>query len=97
MSFKEDDKAQSLLDEVRVLVDANFTAIHVQVQQHLYDALGLEPRWLDHVDSFELSDNKGFSQKGYCYTYVDRSKPFAQKSMVEVTTKGTVSRVFRTK
>ena len=94
---KDDYKGQSLLDEVRGLVDANLAAIHSQVQQHLYDALGLEPRWLDHVDSFELSDNKGFSQKGYCYTYVDRSKPFAQKSMVEVTTKGTVSRVFRTK
>ena len=94
---KDGLKGQSLLEEVRGLVDANLAAIHAQVQQHLYDALGLEPRWLDHVDSFELSDNKGFSQKGYCYTYVDRSKPFAQKSMVEVTTKGTVSRVFRTK
>ena len=94
---KDDHKGQSLLEEVQGLVDANLSAIHAQVQQHLYDALGLEPRWLDHVDSFELTDNKGFSQKGYCYTYVDRSKPFAQKSMVEVTTKGTVSRVFRTK
>lgn len=94
---KDDHKGQSLLDEVQGLVDANLAAIHAQVQQHLYDALGLEPRWLDHVDSFELSDNKGFSPKGYCYTYVDRSKPFAQKSMVEVTTKGTITRVFRTK
>jgi hypothetical protein len=94
---KDDQKGQSLLDDVRGLVDANLSAIHAQVQQHLYDALGLEPRWLDHVDSFELSDNKGFRQKGYCYTYVDRSKPFAQKSMVEVTTKGTITRVFRTK
>ena len=94
---KDDYKGQSLLDEVRGLIDANLAAIHAQVQQHLYDTLGLEPRWLDHVDSFELSDNKGFSQKGYCYTYVDRSKPYAQKSMVEVTTKGMVTRVFRTK
>lgn len=94
---KDNHKGQSLLEEVQGLVDANLSAIHAQVQLHLYDALGLEPRWLDHVDSFELTDNKGFSQKGYCYTYVDRSKPFAQKSMVEVTTKGTVSRVFRTK
>ena len=94
---KDDYKGQSLLDEVRGLVDANLATIHAQVQQHLYNALGLEPRWLDHVDSFELSDNKGFSQKGYCYTYVDKSKPYAQKSMVEVTTKGMVTRVFRTK
>ena len=94
---KDDHKGQSLLEEVQGLVDANLSAIHAQVQQHLYDALGLEPRWLDHVDSFELSDSKGFSQKGYCYTYVDRSKPYAQKSMVEVTTKGAVTRVFRTK
>ena len=94
---KDGLKGQSLLEEVQGLVDANLSAIHAQVQQHLYDALGLEPRWLDHVDSFELSDNKGFRQKGYCYTYVDRSKPFAQKSMVEVTTRGTVIRVFRTK
>lgn len=94
---KDDHKGQSLLEEVQELVDANLSAINAQVQQHLYDVLGLEPRWLDHVDSFELSDSKGFSQKGYCYTYVDRSKPYAQKSMVEVTTKGTVTRVFRTK
>ena len=94
---KDGLKGQSLLEEVQGLVDANLSAIHAQVQQHLYDALGLEPRWLDHVDSFDLSDNKGFSQKGYCYTYVDRSKPYAQKSMVEVTIKGTVTRVFRTK
>ena len=94
---KDGQKGQSLLDEVRGQVDANLSAIHAQVQQHLYDALGLDPRWLDHVDSFELSDSKGFSQKGYCYTYVDRSKPYAQKSMVEVTTKGAVTRVFRTK
>ena len=94
---KDDLKGQSLLEEVQGLVDANLSAIHAQVQQHLYDVLGLEPRWLDHVDSFELSDSKGFSQKGYCYTYVDRSKPFLQKSMVEVTTKGAVTRVFRTK
>ncbi len=94
---KDGYKGQSLLDEVRGLVDANLAAIHAQVQQHLYNALGLEPRWLDHVDSFELSDKKGFSQKGYCYTYVDRSKPYAQKSMVEVTTKGTITKVFRTK
>lgn len=94
---KDGQKGQSLLDEVRGQVDANLSAIHTQVQQHLYDALGLEPSWLDHVDSFELSDSKGFSQKGYCYTYVDRSKPYAQKSMVEVTTKGAVTRVFRTK
>ena len=94
---KDDHKGQSLLEEVQGLVDANLSAIHAQVQQHLYDVLGLEPHWLDHVDSFELSDSKGFSQKGYCYTYVDRSKPYAQKSMVEVTTKGTVTRVFRTK
>ena len=93
----KDDQKQSLLDEVRGQVDANLSAIHVQVQQHLYDAFGLEPRWLDHVDSFEISDNKGFSQKGYCYTYVDKSKPFAPKSMVEVTTKGAVTKVFRTK
>ena len=94
---KDDQKGQSLLDEVRGLVDANLAAIHAQVQQHLYDALGLEPRWFDHVDSFELTDNKGFSQKGYCYTYVDKSKPYAPKSMVEVTTKGAVTKVFRTK
>ena len=97
MFIKNDHKGQSLLDEIRGLVDANLAAIHAQVQQHLYDALGLEPRWLDHVDSFELSNNKGFSQKGYCYTYVDRSKPYAQKTMVEVTTKGAVTKVFRTK
>jgi len=94
---KEDLKGQPLLEEVQGLVDANLSAIHAQVQQHLYDALGLESRWLDHVDSFELSDNKGFSQKGYCYTYVDNSKAYVQKSMVEVTTKGTITKVFRTK
>ncbi len=92
---KESDK--SLLEEVRGLVDDNLVAIHQQVQQHLYDALGLEPRWLDHVDSFEIYDKKGISTKGYCYTYVDKAKPYTQKSMVEVDNKGNIKRLFKTK
>ncbi len=91
------DSEKSLLEEVRGLVDANLAAIHQKVQQHLYDALGLEPRWLDHVDAFEISDSKGLGQKGYCYTYVDKSKPYIQKSMVEIDQKGTITKIFKTK
>lgn len=94
---KDDVKSGSLLEEIRGRVDANLTAIHSQIQRHLYDAYGLEPRWLDHVDAFEMTNSKGRSQQGYCYTYVDKSKPFAQKSMVEVDRKGNVTKLFRTK
>ena len=93
---KDNGQEKSLLGEVRGLVDANLAAIHQQVQQHLYDTLGLEPRWLDHVDAFTIEGTKS-QEQGYAYTYIDLSRPYGQRSMVEVDKRGKVKRVFRTK
>jgi hypothetical protein len=67
------------------------------VQQHLYEQLGLEPRWLSHVDSFSIPNGDGTSEEGYSYAYEDMSKAFVRKSWVEVDKRGKVKRVFETK
>lgn len=82
----------SLLADIRGAVDANLSAIHQIVQNKLYNYYGLEPRWLRHVDSYTIGN-----EKGYLYTYVDESKRFANKSMAEVDTDGSVRRIFKMK
>lgn len=93
----KEQASSSLLDQVRSSVDGNLAAIHQTVQQHLYEQLGLEPRWLSHVDSFSIPNGDGTSEEGYSYAYEDMSKAFARKSWVEVDKRGKVKRVFETK
>jgi hypothetical protein len=93
------DKAasSSLLDQVRGLVDRNIDAIHQTVQKYLYEQLGLEPRWLTHVDGFSIPNGDGSYEVGYNYAYDDKSKDFGRKSWVETDTSGNVKRVITTK
>jgi hypothetical protein len=93
----KEQASSSLLDQVRSSVDGNLAAIHQTVQQHLYEQLGLEPRWLSHVDSFSIPNGDGTSEEGYSYAYEDMSKAFVRKSWVEVDKRGKVKRVFETK
>lgn len=81
-----------LLADIRREVDANLAAIHQTIQQNLYDQLNLEPRCLHHIDSYAIGD-----EKGYLYTYVDNSKIYNKKTMVEVGENGQTKRVFKTK
>ena len=89
--------ASSLLNQIRGAVDANISAIHQMVQQHVYDALGLEPRWLSYVDQFSIPNGDGSFEEGYSYAYEDMSKTYGRKSWVEVDNQGNIKRVIKTK
>ena len=96
ISYKE-QASSSLLDQVRSRVDSNISAIHQTLQQYLYEQLGLEPRWLSHVDKYSIPNGDGTYEEGYSYAYEDMSKPYARKSWVEVDKQGKVKRVIKTK
>lgn len=93
----KDDSSLSLLDQVRGLVDDNISAIHKEVQKHLYDELGLEPRWLSRIDRFSIPNGDGTYEEGYSYAYEDKSKAFNNMSWVEVDYDGNIKRVFKSK
>ncbi len=78
--------SKSLLDQLRGCVDGNLQVIHGMVQQNLYQQLGLDPRWLDHVDMFAIGE-----ETGYAYHY-DSNNRFGRKSMIEVNNQGQVTR-----
>ena len=89
--------SSSLLDQVRGLVDDNISAIHKELQKHLYDELGLEPRWLTRIDRFAIPNGDGSYEEGYSYAYEDKSKAFDNMSWVEVDYDGNIKRVFKSK
>ena len=93
----KDDSSLSLLDQVRGLVDDNISAIHKEMQKHLYDELGLEPRWLSRIDRFSIPNGDGTYEEGYSYAYEDKSKAFNNMSWVEVDYDGNIKRVFKSK
>lgn len=78
--------SKSLIDQLRGCVDGNLQVIHGMVQQNLYQQLGLDPRWLDHVDMFAIGE-----ETGYAYHY-DSNNRFGRKSMIEVNNQGQVTR-----
>ena len=84
-------QSKSLLDQIRSITDANLQAIHQGVQQYLYDALGLDPRWLDQVDAFQYGNSKEVKQMGYRYCY-DSDNKHSQKTIVEVNPQGQMTR-----
>ena len=84
--------SSTLLTDIRSTVDANLSAIHQTIQQNLYDTLGLEPRYLKHVDSFTIGN-----EKGYIYTYIDNAKQYGNKAIVEVDPNGKIRKIFKMK
>ena len=83
--------SKSLLDQLRGCVDQNLNAIHGMVQQNLYSQLGLDPRWLDEVDEFEMLSELGELLSGYLYNYDDDNK-YGRKSIIEVNKQGEITR-----
>ena len=79
-------KGKTLLDQIRGCVDQNLYAIHGMVQQNLYTELGLEPRWLEQIDTFEYGD-----EEGYIY-YYDTINEHGRKSMIEINKNGNITR-----
>lgn len=84
-------QSKSLLDQVRAITDSNLQAIHQGVQQYLYNALGLDPRWLDQVDAFTYGNKKSVQAEGYRYCYDSDNRHFC-KTIVEVNKQGQVTR-----
>ena len=91
LSKEQLTQSKSLLDQVRAITDSNLQAIHQGVQQYLYDALGLNPRWLDQVDAFTYGNKKSVQAEGYRYCYDSDNRHFS-KTIVEVDKQGQVTR-----
>ena len=85
----QSDKA--LLEQLRDCVDNNLQAIHSIVMQNLYQQLGLELRWLDEVDEFEMAGLAGEGLSGYLYNY-DSANKHGRKSIIEVNKQGQITR-----
>lgn len=86
LSKQQLQESKSLLDQLRFCVDDNLKMIHGMVQQHLYQALGLDPRWLDEVDEYSIGTENGYA---YCY---DTDNKYGRKSIVEVDFQGQITR-----
>ena len=97
LTKEELHSGKSLLEQVRGLVDANLAAIHTVIEKNLYSALGLEPRWLDHVDKYTIPRRDGSMEEGYIYSYNDLNKSFGGITIVEVDLNGNITRKTTTK
>ena len=91
LSKEQLSQSKSLLDQIRFITDSNLQAIHQGIQQYLYDALGLDPRWLDQVDAFTYGNKKSVQAEGYRYCY-DINNQHHSKTIVEVNKQGQVTR-----
>lgn len=87
----------ALLDEIRSAVDSGLNALQQGISEGLYEYLGLEPRWLDHIDFYEYPMGDGTLETGYIYAYNDKSKQFGGKTWVEVDNEGKPRRKYTTK
>ena len=68
-----------------------------EVQQHIYEQMGLKPEWMSKIDSFSASKSDGSCEEGYRLSYEDQRKLFGRKLWIEVDKSGTVTRVITTK
>ena len=91
------NSASSLLADIRGAVNANLDAMHAAIAKDLYAQLGLEPRMLDHIDSYYIPNGDGSIEKGYMYAYINEDRAFANKTWVEVNENGKLKRVIKTK
>ncbi len=91
------EQSASLVETIRQTVDNNLSVIHQQLAEHLYQQLGLEPRWLTAIDEFEMEDLWGNLLDGFTLEYDDLSKTFGNKTWVETDKEGRVTRVTTTK
>lgn len=91
------NSASSLLADIRGAVNANLDAMHAAIAKDLYAQLGLEPRMLDHIDSYSIPNGDGSIEKGYMYAYINEDRAFANKTWVEVNENGKLKRVIKTK
>ena len=91
------DTQQSLLGQVRGAVDANLDLIRSTVEKSLYDQLGLPPRTLERIDSFQQTANNGDIESGYTFYYFDPDLFIAPYTRVDVDKQGNVKRIYTQK
>jgi hypothetical protein len=94
---KEEDGKKSLLSEVRGLVDGNLRMIHETITRSLYDKLGVEPRNLLSVESYETTDIDGRPEKGYFYNYNHSDGAVMSRIQAKVDQKGRLIDAIQTK
>lgn len=66
---KGENKAKSLLSEIRGLLDFSLQGIHDNITRNLYNQLGVEPRELYSVEKYETTNSRGELEKGFLYNY----------------------------
>lgn len=88
---------KTLLSEVRGLVDGNLRMIHETITRNLYYKLGVEPRELISVESYETTDAEGNPQKGYLYNYDHSAGPVSSHIQAKVDRKGRLIDAIQTK
>ena len=91
LSKEQLHSSKSLIEDLRGCVDNNLQAIHDVLKQNLYQQLGLDPRWLDQVDEFEMVDESGQELSGYLYNYDDDNN-YGRKTLIEVDKQGNITR-----
>lgn len=94
---KQTSGTRSLLEEVRGLVDSNLEAIHETITRNLYNKLGVEPRELHSVESYETIDINGNPEKGYLYNYDHSSGSVSSRIQARVNQKGCLIDAIQTK
>ncbi|MDD7010270.1 MAG: zinc ribbon domain-containing protein [Candidatus Cryptobacteroides sp.] len=94
---KQTSGTMSFLEEVRGLVDSNLRAIHETITRNLYNKLGVEPRELHSVESYETIDINGNPEKGYLYNYDHSSGSISSRIQARVNQKGCLIDAIQTK
>lgn len=87
----------SILDTVRMSVDANLRILHEGIVKNLYNALGVEPRELFCVEQYEVANGNGTTEKGYLYNYVRTRGDVNTKIRVKVDQNGSMLDAIQTK
>ena len=64
----------SVLNAVRSMVDCNLSRLHDGIVKHLYNELGLDPRELFCVESYQTDRCDGTIDKGFLYNYAHVKK-----------------------
>lgn len=92
--YKSDPgRPESLLEEVRGLVDRNIMRIREVVDRTLYERLGVEPRSLSAIFRNRFADGKMF----YSFDYVENNRYFSRVHTVITSPDGEVKTIISTK
>ena len=72
-------------------------SIHETITRNLYNKLGVDPRELHSVESYETIDINGNPEKGYLYNYDHSSGSVSSRIQAKVNQKGCLIDAIQTK